>query len=175
MELDKKERLILHNQYLILEKLYPEQAKQYSVCREAIESGYELHYDWMTEFLIDPMKERECRKTLDILSMHSVMLRAATDLDLSDEIKNDVVFEGFDGNGETEYMSYAQFLILELGRFSDLKEAGPKFPTFNSHYPYMDSYDRMLTVWHGLGNERWKLTAENVNDLLAAARSPNAD
>ncbi|MFA0674070.1 YfbU family protein, partial [Vibrio sp. 10N.222.51.A6] len=41
MKLDKKERLALVNQFLILEKLYPEEADYYAQHRQAISEGYE--------------------------------------------------------------------------------------------------------------------------------------
>ena len=40
-----EQRLILINQYKILEKLYPEEAETYSQHREILEEGYTLHYN----------------------------------------------------------------------------------------------------------------------------------
>lgn len=45
MKLTKVERLILSNQYSILEKLYPEEAEHYHLQKKIVENGYSLHYD----------------------------------------------------------------------------------------------------------------------------------
>ena len=39
-----KERLLLANQYLILEKLYPDEAEHYAELRKVVERGYALEY-----------------------------------------------------------------------------------------------------------------------------------
>ncbi len=170
MDLDKKDRLILHNQYLILEKLYPESAKEYATCREAIESGFELHYDWMTEFLLPPVTREMCRFVLSVLSMHSCMLRTMQDEEADIELREQAKFHGFDGNAETEYMSYAQFLILELGRFSDLKDAGPHFPNFNSHMPTLHRYRNMVVEWERTEDNKWDLSLADVERIVQAGR-----
>ena len=73
MELTKIERLSLINQYLILEKLYPEEKEHYSELRQALENGYTLHYSWCFDFLSDDMPIDECKKVLDILDLYRSM------------------------------------------------------------------------------------------------------
>ena len=45
-----EQRLILINQYKILEKLYPEDAKTYARYQEILNKGYTLHYHDSTFF-----------------------------------------------------------------------------------------------------------------------------
>lgn len=51
-------------------------------------------------------------------------------------------FIGFDGNNETEYMATAQFIVNDLKRFEEFKGRD-----FNSHFPSLDGYRKMLSVF----------------------------
>src|SRR5436309_1114793 len=72
MKLSRTERLMLSNQYRILEALYPNERKSLEEKRVAVESGYELHYEWLAEHVYqdkDCMNEAQSREVLDILAM----------------------------------------------------------------------------------------------------------
>lgn len=70
MKLSKVERLMLVNQYLILEGLYPDEKEFYANNRKAIEEGFELHYSDLFAGISDKtLTEKECREVLDILDM----------------------------------------------------------------------------------------------------------
>ncbi len=49
MKLTRTERWILSNQYRILEALYPDERGSLEKARIALESGYELEYDGMSQ------------------------------------------------------------------------------------------------------------------------------
>lgn len=51
-------------------------------------------------------------------------------------------FDGFDGNNESEHMSIYQFLVEDMGRWSEFKGRNK-----NSHMPLLPNYRRMLTVF----------------------------
>jgi uncharacterized protein len=53
-----------------------------------------------------------------------------------------VVFHGFDGNNEGEYIGVARFMVEKLDRFT--KFAGRDF---NAHMPTLDAHRRMLAVF----------------------------
>ncbi len=53
-----------------------------------------------------------------------------------------VVFSGFDGNGEGEYIGVARILINKLDRFTEFKGRD-----LNAHSPTLDSHRRMLSVF----------------------------
>lgn len=170
MKLDKKDRLILYNQFLILEKLYPENAAHYAENRQAVEDGFELHYKWMTDFLTDGLTEEQCEFVLDTLSMHRALHQTVQNLGLTDEMKTRVQFKGFDGNAESEYLSYTQFIVLTLGKFAELKPPLQPYVSFNSHMPSVDMYNRMLNEWRK-SQDKWDLTADEVNRILDAQRA----
>ena len=71
MELNIKERLQLSYQLRILEKLYPDEQEYYANHRKAIEDGYQLHYDWITEHLSDGLTSEQCTFVLDVLDMYA--------------------------------------------------------------------------------------------------------
>lgn len=67
MKLSRTERWMLSNQYRILEALYPADAGSYARHREALESGYELHYDWMIGSIYDDkdtLSSEDCREVM---------------------------------------------------------------------------------------------------------------
>ena len=73
MDLSELERQQLINQFLILEKLYPEDADYYAKHRKALQEGYKLHYKWIFEHLYEEMSEEECEEVLDILEMYQAL------------------------------------------------------------------------------------------------------
>ena len=65
-----EQRLILINQYKILEKLCPEDAEVYSQYREILEGGYTLNYNDLLQMISDDISEEQLREVLDILDMY---------------------------------------------------------------------------------------------------------
>ena len=66
-----------------------------------------------------------------------------------------VIFAGFDGNNESEYMGVARFLIEQLDRFSDFKGRD-----LNAHMPTVDAHRRMFAVFEPI---RSTLTGRDLN------------
>jgi uncharacterized protein YfbU (UPF0304 family) len=127
------ERVIIANQLKILEKLYPEEAKYYAAHRTAIENGYKFHYDDLVTYFLHEMPEEESQEVLNILSMYRALTFSYQRLDDRTGIsKDDIRFEGFDGNEEGSQYLYAKYFIIELDRFEELKY-GQEYPDFNSH------------------------------------------
>ena len=168
MELTKIERLSLINQYLILEKLYPEEQEHYSELRQALENGYTLHYSWCFDFLSDDMPIDECKKVLDILDLYRSITYSDMDLKNVEITKHHYFkFSGFDGNNEPEYMGYTDFFIKKLGRFDELLYDNPN-RSFNSHCPMLPKYERMLNVWKHEINKNYQLSSDQILLLLEA-------
>jgi uncharacterized protein len=81
-----------------------------------------------------------------------------------------VVFTGFDGNREAEYIGVARFLIDRLDRFTEFKGRD-----LNSHCPSLDSHRRMFSVFEPLrknliGRE---LSANEIIEMLKAGVHPS--
>lgn len=162
MELSIKERLMLSNQFRILEALYPDEADVYSERRIAIEEGYELHYA-PDHIYAETLTPEECREVLDILNMYRALhfstLRDEDPVNLS---VDDVQFPGFDGNNEGTLMGYVEYFVVKLGRFEELNTG-----SFNSHAQMLGRYRRMLNVWKEAANKH-ELTQQEAEQILNA-------
>lgn len=167
MKLDIKDRLIISNQLKILEKLYPEEANYYSKHRTAIEQGYQLHYPWLVEHFYEEMSEVECKEILDILDMYRAITFASKKVpDLAEVDDHWLKFKGFDGNNESKQLAYAQYFIVDLERYEELKY-GMEFPSLNSHSQTLPKYRRMLEHWEAQGKS-FELSKEALISLLKA-------
>ncbi len=167
MKLSKFERFIISNQFKILEKLYPEEADYYASSRKAIEEGYTLHYDWITDHLYDEFSIEDCKKVLDILDMYSSIKYSYDRIDDKEDIETTfLTFPGFDGNNESHHMVYTQYLINDLDRFPELKY-DQKYPDFNSHMPTLQKYRNMLTKWNQTA-DKLNLSKDDINRILRA-------
>jgi len=170
MDLDKKDRLILANQYRILEALYPDEAAEFARSRKALENGYKLQYHSLIEFISDEMSEEKCREVLDILDLHRAMLFSLRDKPPSERgglTEEDVRFLGFDGNNEPEQYSYANYYVNDLGRYQELAE-GRSYVDLNSHHETLGRYRNMLRLWKDLpGQNKFKLSPDQIRTILA--------
>jgi len=167
MEMTKKERLSFIYQLRILEALYPDEADSYAQHRTALEKGFTLHYDWMFEHLYDELSEQDCREVLDILDMYSAITHSVESLPADDELRKHHLakFPGFDGNNETHHMAYARYFIVDLDRYSELRQ--DDYPYFNSHCPMLGRYREMLDRWRPL-KPAFKLSRDQLATILGA-------
>lgn len=174
MNLNKKDRLILSNQYRILEALYPDEAKDFQIARTAVEKGFEIAYAFNAEHIDDEvLNQDECNFVLEVLAMHRAMNFALKNIkqenpDYAEITDENIHFEGFDGNNETKHMSFTQYFIHDLDRFRELTN-GNEYADFNSHSPKVEVYERQIEVWKALPN-KYELTAENLITLIEARR-----
>ena len=170
MILDKKERLILANQYRILVRLDKENAGTYANWQKALEEGYPAAYSQIFDDIYDGLTEEDCEFVVDVMSMYEALQRTfETHGQTSDLKQSDVSFPGFDGNNETMFMAYARFVQRNEGRF-DYLHASSK--DLNSHFPSIEVYQRMLEVWRQKG-ERLDLSVASASEVLAARVHPS--
>jgi uncharacterized protein len=167
IKLDLKDRLMLSNQYKILEALYPDEADSYASARDIVENGYELSYDSIVGHLDpDPMPEGQCLEVIDILEMYRRLGDGYEALDDKSGIKaHDVTFMGFDGNNESAYLSYHQFLMKQ--------RKWEESPARNSHMPTLDGYRRMLKAFQPF-RDKSPLDKSDIQQIIAARPHPDA-
>ncbi|MBV9958193.1 MAG: YfbU family protein [Acidobacteria bacterium] len=166
MKLSRTERWILSNQFRILEALYPNEAEDFADAREIVERGYELHYDWITQYISeDVMKADESSEVIKILSMFRALKYSFKALDNKSGIEEwQIDFAGFDGNSEGKQMVYAKYFCnSEGGKFTELNIGDD----FNSHCPTIDRYRRMLAEWEK-SSDRNKLMREDILRIISA-------
>lgn len=162
-----EQRLILMNQYKILEKLYPEDAELYARYEEILNEGYTLHYNDLIEYMSKPMPEKEMEFVLDILDLYNTM-HLAVYRSKNEKYKGKTIyFPGFDGNHEYEYLNYARFFIFRLDRFQELQKKDT-FESYNTHVRTLDTYKSMLEYWNESKNEnKFILTEQQLDELIA--------
>jgi len=119
--------------------------------QSAIFSGNTWGLSWRYSGLISDQRDDDppvVKEVVDILDMWSCIEESYKRLS-EPEKKNveaeaqatgqDVKYEGFDGNNESEHMSVARFLINDLERFQSFKSRAD----LNSHFPILEVYRRM--------------------------------
>jgi uncharacterized protein len=166
MKFDKKDRVLLINQYRILAALYPDEASGYLELVEILQSGYEIFYTQIHEWVSEDMSTEECKLVLDILSIYRIVedyKRSNPSDDISKHMYS--FFRGFDGNNETEYMGFARFLINEQGKFSEQQPYLAKNDTLNSHAPMINKYRNMVNKWQELGR-KYQLNKQEILHIL---------
>ena len=133
MNLSLKDRLVLINQYNILELLKPEEKKHYANLLEVLENGFELEYETLFSSIDNEVVSiQECKEVLDILEMFKALKFSFYQLeDKSGIEENKIKFQGFDGNHELKQMTYARFL-KKTERFTDILD---NENNNNSHFP----------------------------------------
>lgn len=168
MEITKRDRLILINQYRILANLDKSEAERYEELISILENGYSIFYSQLDEWISDEMPEEEGRFVLGVLDLYRAIedvKRASKDSRLLAHAYS--FFRGFDGNSETEHMSFCRFLIEKQGKFQEQKQYLPKNDNLNSHMPMTEKYSRMLDEAKNLPN-KWSMSAEEALRVLDA-------
>ena len=174
VKLSAGERIMLANQYRILEALYPREAESYRQYREIVETGYELHYSELNMGVAEGSVSRDIStEVMDVLDMFSALKYSFEGLNDKTGVDSDSLqFPGFDGNNAPNHLSYARFLILELGRWPEIIEDRPGFD-LNSHAGLEESYRRMLVAWESLGKKN-RLTLEEIEQIQLAQIHPDS-
>lgn len=171
MELSKKERLFLYNQYEILKLLNSDDdymVKQYEINQEILLNGYQRNYDDMIEWVLDDTPEDVSEFVWDVLQMYRTLYTSYSALS-PDEKKqldvSDIKYSGFDGNEESDYYMYANFVLEKLGRYEEIYNKGNY--TANSHSNIIYRYAGMLERWNELGMGRYaNLSLEQIKKVV---------
>lgn len=167
MELTKKDRLLLINQYRILAALNKDDASHYNELIQILERGYSIFYSMVDEWISEDMPEDEGRFVLNILDLY----RAIEDIkrkSKSEELESHhySFFMGFDGNYETEYMGLARFLVQEQDKFREQERYLRKNDNMNSHIPMIPKYQRMLE--ESKNHDIWNMNIDSALAILNA-------
>lgn len=160
--LSKAERLILINQYRILEKLYPSEVEDLKLTREALESGYTIEYPDIE----DEVPEEIAREVLDVLDMYRAITFGLRKLPDDDELRKhfSAKFRGFDGNEEGPRYGYAHYLVERRGDWPELKGSGDGC---NSHSNTLYRYRPMLRAWEQCAS-KYEPTREDLVAIFDA-------
>lgn len=99
--MEKEQRLILINQFEILQQLNPYDVDFYSEKIEILKEGYEYHYDDVLGEISNPLPEEKSRFVIDVLNMYRDI--TFSKVQLSDGNRENFVgvttyYRGFDFN-----------------------------------------------------------------------------
>lgn len=196
------ERLILMNQYAILEFLslaHPEVAKRekftyhepktYAWYQTVLQRGDSILVDELLEQVYPPRLNRDEQiEVLDILNMYRHLQESLADLDETDGLdESHVAFPGWDGNSEKGEMFFARaYCYRSEGRRTFDRDVEPDNfamvkpnPAHNGHFPFaIEMYRRMLEVYAPLRKQVIDsgfrpLTAAEIKAVLAARVHPD--
>jgi len=166
--LTKKDRLILINQYRILAELKRGEESHYLELIDILESGYEVFYSMVDEWISEDMPEDEGRFVLEVLDLYRAIedvKRSSRDPHLLNHPLS--IFPGFDGNNESTYLGFCRFLLEKQGKFQEQQQYLAKNDDMNSHRPMIDRYRRMLNAAGNISNVR-RLSPIEVISILDA-------
>lgn len=147
MSLSYSERLILANQYAILENLDVGNALLHRSAREIVERGYEYLYD-----TLNPSVEAEVvptaigQEVYDILDMFRAIERSMIDIGRTPS-ELEANFEGFDPNNARAHFHFCEFVRRSLDYWQDLD----KYPDTSHDASSLMRYRAMLLRWKSLG------------------------
>lgn len=167
LDLSTQQRLILLNQYKILEKLYPEEAEKYSQYQDIVVNGFTLHYADLInlEYISEPMKKEDMEFVLDILDVYDALYDAVKIRQNQPEYKGKkIVFPGFDGNNEYRLIEYMQFFIYKLNRFDCLRKKNSN--DYNTHGITKQYYEQMIEKWRKFKINESYLNDKNLEELI---------
>jgi uncharacterized protein YfbU (UPF0304 family) len=166
--MNKKERLILINQYEILAALKPDEESHYKELIKILSEGYEIFYDTLTEWIDEGMDETKSRFVLDVFDLyraiHSATLKSEDEKVTQHHLS---YFHGFDGNYEAEYLSFARFLVEDQGKFAEQKGYLDKNDSMNSPTEMVHTYRAMLKAHQEIGKS-FTLSDEELLRILDA-------
>ena len=171
MILSKYERYSLSNQLRILEALYPSEADDLAVQREAVEKGYFLAIEEGMEHIYDSdsvVSLEECEEVWSVMNMFLAIdqtIKALGKANLHDDYFTR--FRGYDGNNEAKFMGFAEFTIKRMGRFAHLPLE--KSDYLNSHMPIREMYLSMHEEWQRISlNSRFPMSEQDLIRVLSA-------
>ena len=167
--LTEYERLNLLNQYKILRDLAEikkdeDSVKYYDELATIVSEGYVLDYGQLTEELNDEFPETECSFVWDTLSMNRAIHDSYNKIRNPQISKEEIRFDGFDGNEEFRYYNLCNHIILTLKHFSEQTEDGRR--DFNSHFRRCAKYREMLNKWQSMGKP-YNLSESDIQYLIS--------
>lgn len=170
IKLSDVERLMLSNQYQILDLLKPGQG--YGEISEQLRNGHERLYSQIFDSFEPIFPRKDASHVYDVLDMYRALGNSRFQLpetDQADFAESDMVFPGYDGNNESDHLSFSHALAVN-GKW---QESFPDGVGINSHSQQIEVYERMLAVWRGM-DKSFNLTKDQMKEILAASRHPES-
>jgi uncharacterized protein YfbU (UPF0304 family) len=167
------------NQFKILRHVDPKDGKYYEHSQHVLERGYEIEYEWIAQDVYaddDTLPVSETAEALDILEMYAHMQQSFDDLEDTSEIDaRRISFPGWDGNHQPKLVGFCRYFHHVRGRYQFLRRPAD----WDSRFPVMDAYRRMLEVWRPIRQKRasevdQNLTNREIREILLASPDPES-
>lgn len=169
MELTKKDRVFLINQYRILLHLDPENKSHYEELIEILQNGYAIFYSDIDEWVFEEMSIDDGDFVIEILNIYrhieDYKRKNPDDKEVTEH--HYAIFPGFDGNEEGKFFGFVRFLIEKQDKWGEQKAYWRKTDGLNSHAPMVNKYKRMIAVWKETGGG-YNFDRERVLKILNA-------
>ncbi len=160
--LSRIDRALLRNQFNILQKLNADNedlSEHFGRLEQIVVRGYQMFYKDVFRDLWDELTPDQSIEVITILSMHRALYDSLGTQPAPEDLEK-VKFRGFDANEESDYLSFAKFFTSDGRTFSELR-------IFNSHFPMLPRYRRMLAEWKRLGGKP-QLSKAQVESIIEA-------
>ncbi len=152
LQFTKEQRAILINQMEILKKVDKANEKEYEKKIYALYNGFSKLYSELIGEIDDELEIDVQNTVYDVFKMYRDLNNSYKKLSPEEQEqidKDDLLFKGYDGHSEASYLSFANFIILELEHFVEIKlllDSG-EIESLDSHYSTLSDYKKMLQVW----------------------------
>lgn len=167
--MDKVTRLLLLNQYRLLGATKAIPSKDADDAVKALQQGFALDIEHLIETEVwGEFSSDSCQEVRDILNMYRIIHNSIRRMDA--EVQSRLhelpwaVFEGFDGNNETEHYAYTQYLLKDRGLWAELYTQDM---SLNTHSETLHKYRTMLSVFKA-GRTSGDLSQEEIVAVLNA-------
>lgn len=172
-DLSLKDRLILANQYRILEMLDEKQSGRHAVHREILTTALETYYVTLLDDFSNDLNLDVSHEVMDILAMFTRLRLSFEHLAGASAVSaQDIEFLGFHPQFESEMLGFARFYMKKLGRHRWLSETLGE--GLESGAPMLDVYRRMFAAWKSIGMSKVLTDAEIAQIVAARAGHPGA-
>jgi uncharacterized protein len=170
MDLSKKERLFLYNQYEILKLLNgedPDMVKDYELNQDILLNGYKYEYDSFIEWVLDDTPDYVSKFVWDVFKMYRALYASYHELTKEQKEQVDlrsITFQGYDGNEECDYYSYSNFILEKMERYEEIYNNGKV--ELNSHRNMIATYQNMLGTWERVRDSEYsQLTLSQILEI----------
>lgn len=162
-KLTKVERLLLANQYRIMNMIDPDDSREHQKIIDCLYEGY-LHRLDIFDHINEQIDNTIHSDVFRILQLYRSIYDALNVLWAEpSEPRKQLPFPGFDGNEESSYYAYTNYLLEREGLYKELQSNSG----YNSHCPMWPKYVSMLRVWEEKG-EPCRISKDEAQEILAA-------
>jgi uncharacterized protein len=153
------ERVMLHNQFKILEFLDPAHMEEYKEKQEIVGRGYERLYETLNENVSgEPTPKAVTDEVHDIFDLFSALGESKMRINHT-PVSRYTAFLGFHVDVEIEHHSYAIFVLQKRALLSQSRSGSS-----NSDTPMLPKYRRMLETWNRHG-KTFELEAMQIEEI----------